>query len=151
MKRIIFLAFLLVMSMAQGAPSISGMDFLKVKNGKTAEATFFYENNWKVYRGIALKRGFIRSYRLLKTEPESGSDFDLILVTEYADTEQLKLSEERFNAIIKEINPGPAKLLNGVVPSDFRQIIFSKKAETMMESRARQSTKPEHFETAMED
>jgi hypothetical protein len=47
------------------------------------------------------------------------------------------LNEERFDAIIKEINPGPPKLLNGVVPSDFRQIIFSKKAETMMESRAR--------------
>jgi len=138
MKRIIFLLFLLALpAMAQSGPSISVMDFVKVKNGKTAEAAFFYENNWKVYREIALKKGFIRSYRLLKTEPESGSDFDLILVTEYADAEQLKLSEERFNAIIKEINPGAPKLLNGVAPADFRQILFSKKAETVVESGAR--------------
>jgi hypothetical protein len=42
MKRIILLVFLLATStMAQGGPSISMMDFVKVKNGKTAEATFF--------------------------------------------------------------------------------------------------------------
>jgi hypothetical protein len=138
MKRIAFSVFLLAMStMAQSGPTISVMDFVKVKNAKTAEATFFYENNWRVYREIALKKGFIRSYRLLQTELEGGPDFDLILITEYADAEQLKLSEERFNTIIKEINPGPPKLLNGVPPADFRQFVFSKKAETVAESEAR--------------
>ena len=115
----------------QDGPSISVIDFVKIKDGRTAEAMFFYENNWKVYRDRALKEGFIRSYRLLKTEPEAGADFDLLLITEFANAEQLKLSEERFNRIIKEINPGGPKLLNNLPQAEFRQNLYSKTAETI--------------------
>ena len=106
------------------------MDFVKIKNDKRAEALYFYENNWKVYREFAMKEGYIRSFHLLKVKSEEGSDFDLILITEYASEAQFKQSEERFNAIIKATRPNGPKLLDDVKPADFRTTVFSKIAES---------------------
>ncbi|MDZ7650327.1 MAG: hypothetical protein U5K54_26080 [Cytophagales bacterium] len=41
---------------AQKSQSVAIADFVKIKDGKINETIFFYENNWKVYRDIALKR-----------------------------------------------------------------------------------------------
>ncbi len=84
-----------------------------------------------MYRDIALAKGYIKSYRIYNTTADSTADFDLILVTEYADSTQLKLSEARFNDIIKQERPAGAKLLNELKPNDFRQNVFSKKAATL--------------------
>jgi hypothetical protein len=67
MKNLILLALLLVAAMlpAQSQKSVFIMDFVKIKDNKRAEALFFYENNWKVYRDIALEEGYIKS---LKTQ-----------------------------------------------------------------------------------
>ena len=52
-----------------------------------------------------LHKGYIKSYQLLLTVADSLSNFDLMLITEYADSAQEKLSEERFQQIIKETRP----------------------------------------------
>jgi hypothetical protein len=44
---------------------ISVFDFVRVNNGLWNEALFYYENNWKVYRDVAMQRGYITSYQLL--------------------------------------------------------------------------------------
>jgi hypothetical protein len=111
--------------------SITKMDFVKIKNGKQKEALFFYENNWKVYRDIALEKGYIKSYKLVTTLADSIANFDLILITEYADSLQEKLSEERFQLIIKEKSPNGPKLLNDLKPNDFRQNLFLKEVKTL--------------------
>ena len=36
--------------------SITKIDFVKIKEGKKTESLYFYENNWKVYRDIALHK-----------------------------------------------------------------------------------------------
>lgn len=133
MIKFIFSIFLLASVTAQGQAkeSISVIDFVKIKNDKKNEALYFYENNWKVYRDSALRRNYIISYRLLTTKADSLANFDIMLVTEYADSLQLKLSEERFQQIIKEMRPAGPKLLNELKPNDFRQNIFTKKAETL--------------------
>ena len=118
-------------SLAQGPTSISTIDFVKIKDGKRQEALFFYENNWKVYRDIALEKGYIKSYRLLTTIADTTANFDLILVTEYADSSQYKIREERFQQIIKANRPDGPKLLNEFKPNDIRLNVFSKEATTL--------------------
>lgn len=108
----------------QSAEPIALMDFVKIKNGKRDEALFFYDNNWKLYREAALKKGIIHSYELIEAKSETDSTFDLILITRYKDDEQYRNSEKNFEPILKEIRPNGALLKNDLKPEDFRQNVF---------------------------
>lgn len=114
--------------------SITKIDFVKITGGKKNEALYFYENNWKVFRDIALDKGYIKSYELLIAVTDSISNFDLMLITEYADSIHEKLSEERFQQIIKETRPFGPKLLNTLKPNEFRQNLYLKTAQTLFTS-----------------
>ena len=110
------------------------MDFVRINAGKEKEAIYFYENNWKVFRDIAYERNYITSYKLLRVKPDSVGNFNLILMTEFADSTQFNLSEERFQFIIKELRPAGPKLLNDLKPKDFTKNVFFKEAETVFTS-----------------
>jgi len=135
MKSFLFTLSLLMALNALGqSSSILTMDFVKVKNGKHQEALYFYENNWKLYRDIALQRGFIQSYRLVTTTADSLADFDIILITEYADSTHLQASEQPFQQIIKEVRTNVPRLLNEWKPADFRQKLYLRRAKTVFSS-----------------
>lgn len=104
--------------------TVALMDFVKIKDGKRDEALFFYNNNWKLYREAALKKGIIHSYELIEAKSESNSSFDLILITRYKNEDQYKNSEKNFEPILKEIRPNGALLKNELKPEDFRQNVF---------------------------
>jgi hypothetical protein len=131
-------SILLALLVAQGAwaqpalparpePGVSVIDFVKIKGGKTAEALFYYENNWRVYREIMLRKGFIRGFRLLQVKGPPA-DHDLLLITEYEDEAQFKLAEDRFQAVIRETNPAGPKLLNAIPPAEFRETVSNRTA-----------------------
>lgn len=84
-----------------------------------------------MYRDVAMQRGYITSYQLLRTAPDSLNTFDILLVTGYADSLQYSLSEERFQTIIKELRPEGPNLLNNFKPGDFRTNLFNQSAETI--------------------
>lgn len=114
--------------------TIKLIDFVKIKEGKRNESLYYYENNWKVYRDIALEKGYIKSYQLLSTVTDTLANFDLMLITDYSDSTQVKLSEERFQQIIKETRPNGPKLLNNLKPNEFRQNLYLKTAQTLFSS-----------------
>jgi hypothetical protein len=113
------------------------MDFVKIKDGKKAEAMYFYENNWKLYREEALKRKIIHSYRLVEAVPDSVGNFDLILVTVYNDSVQYPKSEENFRPILAALRPNGPALLNNLKPADFRENVFFKITRTLFISTKR--------------
>ena len=110
------------------------VDFVKVKNGRFTETMFYYENNWKLYREVALQKNYITSYRILKTPADSLAEFDLILITEYEDSTQYNVAEDRFNAIIKDLRPDGPVLLNDLKPGEFRQNLFGRHAVILVDS-----------------
>jgi hypothetical protein len=118
----------------QSKPTISAIDFVQILNGRQKEAVFYYENNWKAYRDVALQKGYIKSYKLLITNPDSVANFDLILITEYRDSTQAALSENRFQQIIKDTRPTGSKLLNEWQPKDFRKNVFFKQGKTIFDT-----------------
>ncbi len=134
MRNILLTTFMLCahIAFAQSETTITIIDFVKIKNNKRQETLFFYENNWKVYRDIALQSGYIKSYKLLTTSADSTANFDLILITEYTDSVQFRLSEERYQKIMKATRPDGPKLLNALKPADFRQNVFFKQTETLL-------------------
>lgn len=109
--------------------SISRIDFVKVKDGLWKEAIYYYEHNWKVYRDIALEKGYIKSYKILKVLPDSVQRFDIMLITEYKDKEQELKSEERFAEIIRKATPNGPALLNDIKPNLFRENLFLTEGE----------------------
>jgi thiol-disulfide isomerase/thioredoxin len=100
------------------------IDFVKIVSGRRQEAVFFYENNWKVYRDEAVRRGIIDSYELVEASSEKNADFDLMLVTRYRGKEQQQASEKNFEPILKELRPNGPKLLNALKPEEFRKNLF---------------------------
>jgi hypothetical protein len=143
MKNLLLLTVLFITTnlFGQNQSAITTIDFVKIKNNKRQEALFFYENNWKVYRDIALEKGYIKSYKLLTSSADTTANFDLILMTEYSDSSFYKSSEERFQQIIKATRPEGPKLLNQLKPNDFRQNLFFKEAETLFSSDKLQQLK----------
>jgi hypothetical protein len=139
--RFLFLLFCLIATLFAGAQTVLVMDFVKVKNGKYAEALFFYENNWKMYRDIALQKGFISAYRLEKTSADSAAPFDLLLITEYPDSTIYHKSEENFRSILATTRPSGPLLLNDLKPADFRQNVFLKVTETIYSSSKKKKKK----------
>lgn len=120
------LFFIALSATAQKSKEVIIMDFVKITEGKKAEAMFFYENNWKVYRDAAVKKKIIKSYELAEARPDSLNNFDLVLITVYKDSLQHSKSEANFAPILKELRPSGPVLLNDVKPNDFRKNLFYK-------------------------
>jgi hypothetical protein len=128
---VVALLFFALVTSGQSSTSITTMDFVKITPGKAPEALFFYENNWLKHREMALEKGFIKAFRILETLADSIANFDLILITEYADSTQYHMREARFQQIMQVTRPDGPRLLNEVKPGAFRQNVFVKEARTL--------------------
>ncbi|HRG24558.1 MAG TPA: hypothetical protein PLL23_09200 [Chitinophagaceae bacterium] len=126
--------FFLSLSFQVEAQTITVMDFVQVKEGHRAEAVFFYENNWKLYRDIAVKKGFILSYRLEEVVADSAGTFNLVLITEYRDSVFYQNSEANFREILATARPNGPLLLNHLQPADFRINLFVKITRNLFRS-----------------
>jgi hypothetical protein len=131
----VLLLFITKTAAVQQSGPVVLMDFVKIKEGKKAEALYFYQNNWKLYREIALKKKVIESYQLMEVAPDSLRNFDLILITSYRDSLQFLQSEENFRPIINETRPNGPVLLNHLKPADFRQNVFFKVTQPIFSSQ----------------
>lgn len=126
MRNVLLLFFLIFYSVgfAQHDDRITTVDFVQILDDNKAEAEFYYQNNWKVLRQMALKKGYIHSYQLLETPVSEEAPFHYMLITTYADKAQYDLREDHFGELIKE--KGELKLLNDKKPGEFRKSLFSK-------------------------
>lgn len=133
MKRVILLfTFVSVFNcFAQKDEKISTLDFVEVLNNNHAEAAFFYENNWKKLREIALEKGYIHSFQLLKTEATEDYPISFVLITTYSNQGQFDLREKHFSEVM-EIK-GELELLNDKKPGEFRKTLFSKENSVHLE------------------
>ena len=112
------------MAYAQENEKVSTVDFVQVLHENKEEALFYYQNNWKVLREMAIKKGYIHSFQLLETPADEESPFHFMLITTYLNQEQYDRQEENFSELIKE--KGELRLLNEKKPSEFRKILFHK-------------------------
>jgi len=100
------------------------MDFVQVLQNNLEECRFYYQNNWKVLRVNAMKKGYIHSFQLLESSPTEEAPFRFILITTYANKDQFSKREAHFQELIDA--KGPLKLLNSIKPGDFRKVLFGK-------------------------
>jgi hypothetical protein len=88
------------------------------------EATFYYENNWRILRNMAVEKEYIHSYQVLETPTSDDAPFQLMLITTYLNEEQYTLREDHFSELIKE--KGELRLMNEKKPGEFRKTLFTK-------------------------
>jgi len=103
---------------------ISTMDFVQILNNNKKEVTYYYQNNWKVLRDMAIKKGYIESYQVLETPFSEEQPFEIILITTYANKEQYDQREDHFQELIKE--KGALDLMNEKKPGDFRKTLLNR-------------------------
>lgn len=122
-----------IMAMAQSSRSIILMDVVEVPVARRVEAIYYFENNWKLFREVAMEKGLIKSYRLMEVNHENSDHLELILTTEFSNETQLELVEENFEPIMKAARPNGPVLLNEIKPGEFRKLVSSRKGLVLME------------------
>ena len=118
------IAILTTTSFSQKDKKISTIDFVQIVNNNYDEVIYYYENNWKVLREMAVKKGYIETYQVMESPTADSTGFDIILVTTYENDQQYEKRETHFQELIKE--KSPLKLLNDKKPGDFRKVIYNK-------------------------
>ena len=109
---------------SQQDDKITTIDFVQITNQNKAEAMYYFQNNWKVLREMAISKGWIHSFQMLETPYSEDAPFHLLLITTYENDEQYELREAHFRELIK--TTGELRLMNEKKPSEFRKIVFSK-------------------------
>lgn len=134
--RLFIILFLLVSINSYGQP-VTVWELVQVKAGFKAEALYYYEHNWKLYREVAREKGFIQSYRLEQTAADSAGTTELLLVTEYKDSIAYRESETNFRGILAMVRPDGPVLMNKLRPEEFRKSILVKITTSVFRSPAR--------------
>ena len=120
---------------AQDNSKISTMDFVQILNENREEALYYFQNNWKALREMAISRGYIHSFDVLETPASADAPFELILITTYKNKEQYDAREEHFRELIDE--KGELDLMNDKKPGEFRKTLFNKEDVTHWHSLER--------------
>lgn len=126
---VISICFLSVASHAQ-EKIVTVFEAVKIKNEKRAEAVYYYENNWKVLREQAVKKGYIHSFEFFESKADEQAGFDLVLITRFKDQAQYEKAEENFKELIEA--KGGLRLLNELKPGEFRQRVFVKVGNSIL-------------------
>ncbi len=79
--------------------SVWTVDLVRTLPGAQADYLASIEANWARARRIARTQGAVLSYRALATAPDSTRGWDVLLMTEYADSSAWERREEIFQAI----------------------------------------------------
>lgn len=80
-------------------PTVWAVDLVRTLPGAQGDYLATIESNWANARRIARSQGAVLSYRALATAPDSARGWDVILMTEYADSTAWARREEIFRAI----------------------------------------------------
>mgnify|MGYP005990203597 CR=1 FL=1 len=126
MKKLILFASILFCTQinAQENTKISTIDFVQTVNNNTKELLYYYQNNWEVFRKMAIKKNYIDSYQFLETTPTKEAPFNYLIITTYKNKTQFDAREKHFQELIKA--KGKLELLNNKKPGDFRKTLFKK-------------------------
>ncbi|HCM75769.1 MAG TPA: hypothetical protein DIS90_05280 [Cytophagales bacterium] len=130
-KKILTVGMLLLISdvvKAQSNKLYLMIDYVNIVDNNVDEAKYYYQNNWEAFRKAAQEAGYIHSYRLLVTQGQG--EFDIVLITAFANQEDLNNVESNFEKIIGSIRPGGPIFLNNKKPNDFRKNEYSIRTQT---------------------
>jgi hypothetical protein len=123
--------------LAQQQSTIWAVDFVKTKQGQLDDYLKFNEVNWVKAREEMKKQGTILSYKVLTLPQDSGGEWNVLLMTEYADMKMYEAREKSYQSAVAKIRPAGqgATLINGKSARQMADIIFSKLFTSLTSSK----------------
>ena len=103
---------------------ITTISFVEILDNNKEETEYYFRNNWKVLRDMALEKNYIESYEVLATPWSEDEPYHIILITTYSNKDQYDIREDHFQELIKE--KGDLNLLNEKKPDEFRKTLYTK-------------------------
>lgn len=102
------------------------VDFVQTKDGQFADYLRYVDANWRKAREEMKRDGAVVSFAVL-TEP-NGEDWDVMLLTEYADLAQFDAREQSYQQAIARLRPngGGPTLIDGKGARDLADIKSSR-------------------------
>lgn len=98
--------------------SIFTVNVANVRAGKLEAARRYYELGWLPARREALRRGDIRSFRLLAATREDATQPEFVLITEFAAGLPYETREARFRAIFAKLGQSGPITADGLSRDD---------------------------------
>ncbi len=88
---------------APTSSSIWTVNTSEVQPGKLEQARRYFATGWLPLRRAALKRGYIRSYRILEAPKIDDKNPEFILITEYPNQAAYRDREAHFDTLFAEL------------------------------------------------
>ena len=83
--------------------SVWNIAFIRMKPGMETAYLNYIATDWKKEQEAAKKEGLILSYRVLGTEAHSGTDWNLLLMTEYKDLATMEANEVKEDNLVQKV------------------------------------------------
>jgi hypothetical protein len=103
--------------------SVYAVDFVKIKDGEQANYLKFIEQNWAKARLFMKEKGIVASYKSVSVPAAKDTQWDALLITEYADEEGYGKRETVFDEYRKT---NPVTKINGKTAREMSEIKFSR-------------------------
>lgn len=126
--RIVVSAFLVTVCLASSGPasarpatpssSIWTVNTSEVLPGRLEQARRYFANGWLSLRRAALRRGFIRSYRIHVTPRIDDKNPEIVLITEYPNQTAYNNRETNFDLLFNKLKIPRAIEIDGLKRAD---------------------------------
>ena len=104
--------------------SVWEVAFIRVKPGMDEAYRAYICGQWKAEQEAMKKEGLVMSYKVLTTESHSGTDFNMLLMTEYKDLASMEANEAKGEAIAQKVLGDDQKQMQGYKDrSEIREIM----------------------------
>lgn len=126
MKRdliLVFSLFVVVTAMSTAASaqtarpyhngSVWSIGFIQIKPGMDTAYLNYIATDWKKEQEALKKDGQIISYMVISTEGHSGSDWNMMLMTEYKDLATMEANEAKADVLLQKIFGNDEKQMQG--------------------------------------
>lgn len=108
---------------AEPGEAVWSLDFVKVKPGMFDPTMNYFDSGWIPAREEAKRQGLIVAYRRIAGEPQTKSEWDIILMTEYKNQAAYDEREKAFARILPEIPGNNRGIKNGLNKKDLYDIV----------------------------
>ena len=111
--------------------TVWAIDFVQTKDGQFENYMRFIDANWRTARDEMQRAGAVVSFSV-SIDPTGAKDWNVMLLTEYADLTQFEAREQSYQRAIAKVRPngvGPT-LIEGKGARDLSSIKFSRVLHT---------------------
>lgn len=113
--------------------------FIRMKPGMDSAYLNYIATDWKRNQEALKKEGLIISYKVLTTESHGGTDWNIMLMTEYKDLASMEANEGKADALAQQVVGNDEKQRQGYRDRlEIREVMADRLArEIVLEPRAR--------------